>query len=307
MILGMDIGGTKTAALAIDGTGLIGQQVRLATGFGPGAVVSTAVDAVTQVADAAGVSIDAFDSIGIGIPGQVELGTGRVEHAVNLGIDELDLGGELASRLGVAVRVENDVKAAALGAFHLLSLTGSMAYLNVGTGLAAGLVLDGRLWRGSRGTAGEVGHITVDPGGALCPCGQRGCLETVASGAAVAREWGTVHPLPVLSLFDAADYGDPAAIAIRARLADGIAVAIRTLVLTVDVDTVVIGGGISSLGTRLSEQVHSSLRRSAESSRFIRSLDLEARVQLLPLGSPAAPVGAALVGSDSAQATELVL
>ena len=85
-----------------------------------------------------------------------------------------------------------------MGAFHLLGRpdTHSMAYLNLGTGLAAGLVLNGALWRGSRGTAGEIGHIPVDPNGALCSCGQRGCLEMVASGSAVARQWPTDHPDP---------------------------------------------------------------------------------------------------------------
>ena len=87
---------------------------------------------------------------------------------MNLGLEGLDLGPRLADRLGVDVRIENDVKAAALGAHHLLGAHSSMAYLNLGTGLAAGLVLDGRLLRGGHGVAGEIGHIPVDPdGGAM--------------------------------------------------------------------------------------------------------------------------------------------
>jgi len=109
--------------------------------------------------------------------GAVDVASGRVEHAVNLGLSGLDLGSEVAARLGRSVRVENDVNAAALGAFSLLGRTSSqsMAYLNLGTSLAAGLVLGGRLWRGSRGVAGEIGHIPVDPAGDRCGCGQRGC------------------------------------------------------------------------------------------------------------------------------------
>ncbi|PJJ61906.1 ROK family protein [Compostimonas suwonensis] len=296
MRLGIDIGGTKTAAVAMDANGRVTEQIRMPTGWGGEAVVDTAVRAVTELAGLTGVSAHRFDSIGIGIPGQVERTTGRVSHAVNLGVDDLDLGGRLAGRLGIGVRVENDVKAAALGAYHLLALDGSMAFLNVGTGLAAGIVFDGRLWRGARGTAGEVGHMTVDPSGIVCACGQRGCLETVASGAAIARDWPTSDPLPVRALFDAADTGDGRAIALRDRMSDGLAMAIRNLVLTVDVDRVVIGGGISAMGSRLLDEVLRALRASALDSPFIASLELGSRVQLMPLGSPAAAVGAALVG-----------
>ena len=181
----------------------------------------------------------------------VDSDSGHVAHAVNLGLERLELGGELAGRLGVGVRIENDVKAAAVGAYHLMGLDGTMAYLNLGTGLAAGIVMNGRLWRGADGIAGEIGHIPVDPNGVVCACGQRGCLETVASGSGVARQWRTDDPLPVRSLFAAAADGDPGAKAIKARLAAGIASAVRVLVLTVDVDSVVIGGGLSHLGDRL--------------------------------------------------------
>jgi predicted NBD/HSP70 family sugar kinase len=217
---------------------------------------------------------------------------------VNLWLDGLDLGGELTARLGQPVRVENDVNAAAVGAFHLLGRpdTRSLAYLNLGTGLAAGLVLNGQLWRGSRGTAGEIGHIPVDPNGALCSCGQRGCLEMVASGSAVARQWPTDHPYPVQSLFEAAASGDPLAIEVRQRLIDNVASAVRVLVLTVDVDVVVIGGGISSLGAPLLAGIRGVLDGWAAASPFIASLELPSRVELVAPGVPVAAVGAALVG-----------
>lgn len=298
MRVGIDIGGTKTDAVALHDDGVLAHEVRLPTGFGADAVLATAVEAVDRLAALSGSGSGAFRSIGIGIPGAVDSDSGRVQHAVNLGLEGLELGLHLERHFGRSVRIENDVNAAALGAFSLLDRgpTHSMAYLNLGTGLAAGLVLDGALWRGSRGVAGEIGHIPVDPAGPVCPCGQRGCLELVASGSAVARQWPSDDPRPVRALFAAADAGDPRAVDVRRRLAENVAAAVRLLVLTVDVDRVVIGGGLSSLGDALLADVCGVLEERAAVSPFIAMLQLPDRVQLVPSGFPAAAVGAALVG-----------
>jgi glucokinase len=310
MKVGLDIGGTKTDAVAVDGAGSIAGRIRMATGWGPDAVAQTIVDAVRSLGADAGVDLSAVRSVGVGIPGQIEPGTGRVVHAVNLGVDEMDLAAMVAPRLRdvapglrLPVQVENDVKAAALGALALHTRTGSpapgsMAYLNLGTGIAAGIVSDGVLWRGARGTAGEVGHISVDPNGPLCRCGQRGCIEALAGGGAIAERWAKRSALPVRDVFDAADEGDPSARQLRAGLARGVAAAVRVLVLTADVDIVVLGGGVTALGDRLMTDVAAELSASAEASPFMRSLHLTDRVELLPPGSPAAALGAALVGAE---------
>ncbi|PWC04981.1 ROK family protein [Agromyces badenianii] len=301
MRLGIDIGGTKTAAVAIGADGELSDQVRMPTGFGAEAVVATAIRTVERMTELAGVDASSFTSIGIGIPGAVDSETGRVEHAVNLGLEGLDLGPRLADRLGVDVRVENDVKAAAVGAHHLLGVAGgtrasSMAYLNLGTGLAAGVVLEGRLLRGGHGVAGEIGHVPVDPAGVRCGCGQRGCLETIASGLAIARAWPTNSEHPARELFDAAEAGDARAVAVREEFLEGVAAAVRLLVLAVDVDAVVIGGGLAALGEPLLFATRRILNQWAAESAFLASLDLATRVQVIPLGFPAAAVGAALVG-----------
>jgi predicted NBD/HSP70 family sugar kinase len=171
-----------------------------------------------------------------------------------------------------------------------------MAYLNLGTGLAAGLVLGGRLWRGSRGVAGEIGHIPVDPAGPVCPCGQRGCLELAASGSGLARSWAGGDS--VRDLFTAAAGGDPGALTVQDRLVEHVAAAVRLLVLTVDPDRVVIGGGLSSLGDELLGAVRAVLERWAAESGFLAMLDLASRVEMLPRDFPAAAVGAALVGAS---------
>ncbi|MDN3495865.1 ROK family protein [Planococcus sp. APC 4015] len=297
MRVGLDVGGTKTDAVAVDAGGAVVGRVRLATGWGPEAVTRTVIEAVGALSRDAGIDRARITSVGIGIPGQVEPGTSRVMHAVNLGVEELDLAAATATALGVPVRVENDVKAAALGAFVLHDVSGSMAYLNLGTGVAAGFVRAGEIWRGARGTAGEVGHISVDPNGPLCRCGQRGCIEALAGGGAIAARWARPGALPVRDVFDASDAGDPVAAALRAGLARGVASAVRVLVLTADVDVVLIGGGLTALGDRLVGDVAAELSASASASPFLRSLHLEERVELLPPGSPAAALGAALVGA----------
>lgn len=296
MKVGLDVGGTKTDAVLVDLAGTVGARVRLATGWGPDAVTATVVESVRRLATAAGVTTSAFSTVGVGIPGQVDPVAGAVSHAVNLGIEYLDLAGAAGAALELPVHVENDVKAAALGAAALYGRAGTMAYLNLGTGVAAGIVRDGALVRGTRGGAGEVGHISVDPNGPSCRCGQRGCIEALAGGGAVAARWGKPGAFPVRDVFDAAEAGAPHAVRLRGDLAYGVASAVRVLVLTDDVDTVVLGGGVSTLGERLLGDVIEVLERSAAESAFLRSLDLPQRLEILPAGSPAAAFGAALLG-----------
>src|SRR5205823_13868902 len=127
---------------------------------------------------------------GLGIPGRVQPATGLVESAVNLRWRQLPAGPLLAERLGVPCHLENDARAAALGAYQ----TGderrfqNWAYISVGTGIAAGLILRGQLYRGPNGMAGEIGHTVVLPGGPRCACGLSGCLEAIAAGPAILRE-----------------------------------------------------------------------------------------------------------------------
>ena len=174
-----------------------------------------------------------------------------------------------------------------------------MAYLNLGTGIAAGIVIDGELWRGARGTAGEVGHISVDPNGPAVPLrparlhrGARRRRRDRASDGAARRR------LPVRDVFDAADAGDPFARELRAGLARGVAAAVRMLVLTADVDAVVLGGGVTALGDRLMADVAAELAASAEASPVHALAAARASAcELLPAGSPAAALGAALVGA----------
>lgn len=295
--VGLDVGGTKIDAVAVSEDGAIVGRVRRESGWGEHEVVANIVGAVRSLAAEAGLAVDDVESAGVGIPGLVDADAGRVLHAVNLGVESLDLAGIAGAELGVPFRVENDVKAAALGAAVLSGAAGSMAYLNLGTGVAAGIVVDGSIWRGSGGTAGEIGHLPIDPHGRPCGCGQIGCIETFCGGGALARAWGRPGALPVRDILDAADLGRADAVALRAGLFDGAAAAVRVLVLSCDVERVVIGGGLTALGGRLEDGIRAALRQGAASSAFMRSLRLDERIEMLPAGSPAAAFGAALVGA----------
>ncbi|MFC4223891.1 ROK family protein [Lysinibacter cavernae] len=314
MRVGIDIGGTKTAAVVVDRNGTVLHEVKQPTGYGAEEVISTVTQVTRQLADRAGCPVSDFRSIGIGIPGAVNTATGRVDHAVNLGLVEFELGAESARLLGSPVVVENDVNAAAVGAYRLVNggvgggaaggdsgpaSTGSLAYLNLGTGLAAGIVLDGSLWRGATGVAGEIGHIPVDPSGVICTCGQRGCLETISSGSGISRQWPTDSSSPVHDMMRAATEGDEVAVRIRDMLFDGVATGVRLLVLSVDVQSVVLGGGVTSLGQPLLDGVRGVLRTWSSSSPFLESLRLDERIRYIPDSFSAAAIGAALIGEKT--------
>ncbi|KRB46971.1 ROK family protein [Terrabacter sp. Root181] len=320
--LGIDIGGTKTAvALVADGSV---QAMRSApSGRGASGVVDVAVRLAREVLDAHAPRArgrGATVPVGACMPGLVDPVSGFARHAVNLEVESLDLAGELSARLGVPVAVENDVKAAALGAWRLRgswsagsagsagSVAGvgpargsddrggesALAYLNLGTGLASAVVRDGIVVRGIDGAAGEIGHLPVG-GDAPCTCGQVGCLETVASGSALARLWPATRRR-ARDPFAAAAAGDALAGAAVDVLCTGVGLAVQVLALASGAERVVVGGGLAGLGAPLLDGIRADLMRRARSSRIIDVLGLPDRVELLPADVPVAALGAAWLG-----------
>lgn len=294
LYVGMDIGGTKTAAVVIDEAGNLGAETLLPTEQGNDGVLRSAEEALNVLAEQTGCAVTDFTAAGIGIPGQVDAERGIVRYAYNLSVQSLELAALLRERTGVDVTIENDVTAAAVGAAHLMKLSGSVAYINLGTGLSAGIVVDGKPWRGAQGLAGEVGHLAVDPRGRMCPCGQRGCLETVASGSALKTYWpaGGEHPGWVLA--DAAASGDSDAKLAFDLLVEGAAATVRAMGVTIAPDTVVIGGGLRKIGAPLIDGIREQLSAWESESPFLSGFALSQRLQVLPEGTPAATVGAAL-------------
>lgn len=293
MRVGVDIGGTKIEAVAIDEALGVLATFRGPVRRGPDGVTSGALEAVRQVCDG---DVGRVASIGIGVPGAIRHGV--IHHARNLGIGTLDLETAVSEATGVPVRVGNDVNAAALGAWALRGATStSFAYLNLGTGLAAGVVLDGRVWEGARGLAGEIGYISADPHGPAHLDELPGALEVYASGSGVVAQWG-VEGATAVDVFDAADAGDARAIGIRDGVYFGAASAVRVLALTYGTDTIVIGGGLTGLGCALREGMAEHFERWSATSPLIASLQLDRITHLLTDERPTHAIGAAILGGQ---------
>ncbi|HEY9494465.1 MAG TPA: ROK family protein [Intrasporangium sp.] len=302
MRLGIDIGGTKTAAVALDTAGRVVAYRQAPSGRGVHEVIRVAVQVARATITAAGPA-SPIEAVGACTPGLVDQVTGVVRHAVNLDVESLSLAAGLSAQLGVSVGVENDVKAAALGAVQLLArrrdrvAPRSLGYLNLGTGLAAAMVVDGQVVRGLEGSAGEIGHLPVG-GVTVCSCGQVGCLETLASGAALARRWSGA---PV-ELFAAARAGDPVARAAADDLGRGVGTAVQILVVAAGAQHVAVGGGLTGLGEPLVTAVRQHLHDRSRASPLMAALRLQDRFEVVPQDVPIAALGAASLGGETAPA-----
>jgi glucokinase len=249
LLVGVDVGGSKIAVLVVDRDLAVRGRHTIPTSVGePDAAASQIASAVDEALGRAGASRADVRAVGVGVPGRVDPERGVVSLAVNLGWHNLPLRERLEAILGVPVAIENDVRAAAAGILDRAALgdVADFIYLSVGTGISAGVVIDGQVHRGTRGLAGEIGHVVVDADGPVCPCGLRGCLETIASGPAVARAAGDGRS--AADIYAAAAAGDPRSREIVDYAGASLARAIHALVMTYDVERIVLGGGVSRAG-----------------------------------------------------------
>jgi glucokinase len=299
LTVGIDVGGTKTACVVTDTTDRILYHMveptnRSALTSQIAQMARRAIDEVTS-GDAAA-NDGPVTAIGVAIPGQVEPRHGTAELAVNLGAPDIPLGSTVQEQTGLPCFVEHDARAAAAWVYEQQAADASrgadLAYLSVGTGIAAGIVLEGRTLRGQTGMAGEVGHIVVDPQGVKCPCGSVGCLETVAAGPAIARQAraavaeGRVTSLTASAtaadVFSAAAAGDQLAIEIATGVGEHLARTVRGLVLTLGVQRIVIGGGVAAGGDALLKPIKEALRRERQISPLVEEVFASASLELLP-------------------------
>jgi len=306
VVIGVDVGGTKTHAALVDRHFNIISDLTVPTKIGGVDQVGSGIVATVAALKSNGQQLE---GVGIGVPGIVDSSAGSVRHAFNLGIGEDAL--DIVSRLNTAVRapcwIANDVDAAALGVYEILRRDDcglhDLVYLSIGTGVAAGVILDGRIYRGHRGFAGEIGHFLVDPDGPRCACGLQGCLEALASGPALARQWPpSGGHSSVEALFAAAGRGDDRATLILGRAVEHLTRAIQLLALTFDVDRIVIGGGVAEVGgSLLMDALEQGLERLQSPSPWTRALNLPDRIMLKP-PEPVGVIGAAALTRRSRSA-----
>lgn len=251
--IGVDVGGTKIACGVLRGEELIERQVQPTPETGWEAVL----DAVAAQVRALQAAHPGAQRIGVGVPGPLNAERTRVKFAPNIyGFTDVPLIDGLRERLHLTAAqplvLENDAKAAALAEAHLGAArdTESSIYVTVSTGIGAGLVLHGRLWRGLHGVAGELGHITVQPGGPVSGAGLDGALEAVASGTAIARDasYALNREVSTAEAFALAEQGHPAARRVVGQAMRHIGIALADLQKVVDPEVFVIGGGVSAVG-----------------------------------------------------------
>lgn len=307
--IGIDVGGTKTAAMrvAADGT-VLAREILPTPADDMAATLDTIVVAAKTVATAD------VAAAGIAAAGLVETATGVLRFAPNLAWRDAPLVAFVSERLGVPVVADNDNTAAAWGEYRFGAGRGyrDLLLVGVGTGIGGGIVAGGELFRGAHGFAAEIGHIVVEPDGPLCGCGNRGCWEQVASGQAVTRAGreavrsGVETSLVELSGGDvdrvtgplvtrAAQGGDLVAIGIIAEVGRRLGVGIAGLVNVLDPEVVVVAGGVAAAGDLLLEPARAAYRDTVEAP------DHRPEVPIVPaeLGNDAGAVGAAALALEA--------
>lgn len=291
--LAIDIGGTKVAVGLVGGDGRLGHHAQLPTPSGDTEAIWAVVDSlVTEALAAAGGHVR---GVGIASAGPIDLLSGTVSPINITEWQRFPIVERVTELVGAPARLGGDGLCMAMGERWRGAGRGAhfMLGMVVSTGVGGGLVLDGAPYDGRTGNAGHVGHVVVDPDGAPCTCGGRGCVETIASGPNMtrwAREngWKAPPEADAKELADAANAGDPVASRAFRRGAIAVAAMIASVGAVCDLDRVVIGGGVAKSGALLFDPVREVLRSYAGLD-FLHDL----RVVPAELGGDAGLVGAA--------------
>lgn len=258
LVAALDVGGTSIKAGLVAADGTVVREARRPTGAenGPEAVVerilSFAADLVAGADLTAGTTVR---GVGIGVPGVVDGAAGIARYAANLGWHDVPLVALLTERVDLPVSLGHDVRLGALAEARRGAGVGadSVYFMAIGTGIASGLVDHGRVENGASGQAGEVGHLVVRPGGPACNCGNRGCLEAIASasriGRALAERTGT--EVSARDVTERLVAGDPVAGEVWNEAIEALADALVAVTVLTDPGLIVIGGGLSLAGDLL--------------------------------------------------------
>jgi glucokinase len=316
IIGGIDLGATKILSVVVSRSGrLLAEDLRPTEGVeGPDAVIANMIASLRQaVASAGGGQLAA---IGIDAPGPVDYARGIITSPPNLpGWHDVPLAAIVEKEFGVPCILENDANAAAFAEHRWGSGRGSrhMLFLTVSSGVGGGIIIDGNLYRGASGAAGEVGHMTINARGARCHCGCRGCLEMYASGIAIARlgrrlvarhpesllaRLAREQPLSAKLVHEAADKGDESARDLIAGAGRDLGVGLASLINVFNPEVIVLDGSLTKMG----DLYLGPARETAQRESFAQSWS-DVRIVVGELGDRSAALGAAAVALEAMRAT----
>ncbi len=276
--IGIDLGGTNVKCGAIDDAGQVVHRVSLPTRAKAGgdAVVAVMLDAAQQAAAGAGWPMDQVDAVGIGSPGPIDFAAGVIVDAPNIdGLEQMPLRDRIAAGTGRPAVLENDANAAAFAEYWIGAAkhpdVRNLVMLTLGTGVGSGVIVDGVIIHGAFDMGGEGGHMIVHPGGRLCGCGQRGCVEAYASASHTAGRAEDAldggrssslaelpRPITAKQVFDAAMADDQLALEIIDETADVLGVACVNLCRLLDPQMVLFAGGMAEAGDFLFDRVRAA-------------------------------------------------
>ncbi len=307
---GVDIGGTNISAGIIDGKYKMTDKACTPTiqGRSHKDILEDAAKLCLSLAEKNEIPLDKINSVGIGLPGLVDTKKGKLIYANNLSFDHIDIIKEFKKFIDKPIYIENDANCAAIGEMMCGAAHGNknVIYITLGTGVGAGIILNGKVFRGAFGGGGEAGHMVIMAEGELCTCGRKGCWEAYASATALRREGriaaakypnseiyrlvdGNIKLIDAKTVFDAADLNDEVAMEIIDTYSKHLAIGIVNLVNIFQPETVVIGGGICAQGDRVIEPVNNILKEKVYGGV------LKTKLAVATLGNDAGIVGAALL------------
>jgi len=309
--IGVDLSAASVRAALVTAAGeTVGRREAALDSEAPAAQVARLVAELRDEAKGAEVA-----ALGVGVPGLVNPQTGRVVISSDLpSVVRGDLQAELRGATGLPVVVENDANAGAFGEYTVGAGRGSrnMFYVTIGVGIGGALILEGKLWRGASGFAGEFGHITIDPEGIECTCGNVGCLETVASAPNIVRRThdrlyrdgtSSLSRLAMNKAFTAADIahearrGDDFALLMIERTGRSIGTAVAAVINLLNIERIVLGGGVMDAG----ELILNPIIREAGRRAFQPCFEAT-QIVAASLGPDSVSVGAGMLARDAANA-----
>jgi glucokinase len=318
IFVGVDLGGTKILAVAFDSElkVLATEKAKTPREANAEAVVETLAESVRKViaeASAKATSVT-LGGVGVSVPGPLDRAKGIVRYTPNMGFKDYKLGAQLSGLFGAPAFLENDVQAGVYGELRAGALRGKLNAVGVfvGTGVGGGIVIDGKLYRGATGSAGEVGHMILQEGGAACGCGNYGCLEALASRTAMAKDaivQAATGKAPVLYslagsdlrkcrssvLFEAIEGGDKGVKKAVDRAATWLGIGLANIVYVLNPEAIVVGGGVvTRFGNKFLDRAIASME-----DHLMPGLSSSVKVLLSELGDLAVPTGAACIAIEA--------